>query len=119
MKEEEILEYNKSCAEFLNWEKSDTVYRTIEYYNNEKIVGNYKHTVNMKFHSDWNWIMKVLQRIEDLNFSVELSNIGTQNYVCYIRSGGIKVIYSNILETKKEAVVQAINQFLIWHNENN
>ena len=62
MTQEEILEYNKRCAEFLGKE-----------YNDNKIVTPYTHFSGQnptgkiweecKFHSDWNWIMEVYDKI--------------------------------------------------------
>ena len=66
MNKQEIETYNRLCAEFLEWEKCDTVYRTVEYYNNEKVVGNATHPSHMKFHSNWNLIMEVVEAIEKL-----------------------------------------------------
>lgn len=50
MTQQEILDYNKRCAEFLNLHRNDEVaiYKMSEY--------PYDF---LKFHSDWNWIMEV------------------------------------------------------------
>jgi hypothetical protein len=118
MTQEETLEYNKRCAEVLGYQvMSEKSFLMYEYPKGTDLSKVWVDAA-LVFHSDWNWIMEVLQKIEDLNYSVEVCNIGARNYVCYIRSGGVEAVYSRILETKKEAVVQAINQFLIWYNEN-
>jgi hypothetical protein len=117
MTQEEILEYNKKCAEFLEME--------FEIHSN---TWRYKDwiTTQLLFHSDWNWIMEVVEAIEELendDFYMEWFWLNGTNLALYQRH---KQNGSNLwqylarfsdVKTKKEAVVQAINQFLIWRNE--
>lgn len=82
--------------------------------------GKYYELKDMQFHSDWNWIMMVVEAIENYSNTVEgyKYQVDIQNNHCLIERSdccGGKRFYS---KTKKEAVVQAINQFLIWYNEN-
>ena len=87
MNEQEILEYNKRCAEFLGWKYSQN-YESFNEFDNiweketdgvwykesdrienpkgyelyyVKVNGFYLKDYNyiLKFHSDWNWIMEV------------------------------------------------------------
>ena len=135
MTQEEILEYNKRCAEFLNF----------KYRNSKKAWGKYPLDNNsflalkgwlsmdrLQFHSDWNWIMEVVEAIEKNKFLIDKERpyyITIDNNYCGIffnrwndkgkDFGGTKQIVSIKADSKKEAVVQAINQFLIWYNENN
>jgi len=78
------------------------------------------YLTNQKEDSDWNWIMEVVEAIEKLGYE---SLIGGSEY--YYPEKGMRYIQSFIKDditiyqeakTKKEAVVQAINQFLIWYN---
>lgn len=108
MTQEEILEYNKRCAEFLGYEISE---------NKEcfKLLNKNGWISLNIFHSDWNWIMEVveaIEAIEKLNKTVIID--GSK---CTITPIETSYIYYK-KENKKEAVVQAINQFLIWYNEN-
>ena len=128
MTQEEILDYNKLCAEFLGSElKNDGQYNYWTYdhlgFNLMKISGSAWISGNFEFHSDWNWIMEVVEAIEKLDdFYVQI-----EENACYIydiskfdneqTNAFIKVDINTT--SKKEAVVQAINQFLIWYNENN
>lgn len=132
MSKEEILEYNKRCAEFLDWKKTyahefdkygycQTVdgYETpfINIISDEQIIeyNNSRFTYSereLQFHSDWNWIMEVveaIQKISEVNIYKDECSIAKKVNVSYIKGYG----------KTKEAVVQAINQFLIWHNEQN
>jgi len=103
MTQEEILEYNKRCAEFLGYVNTTPTDKDFNIYEKENgVVGQLIEVMSMKFHSDWNWIMEVLSSIlEKCSDSDDME------------------AYYNILDLfpQKEAVVQAINQFLIWYNK--
>ena len=120
MTQEEILEYNKLCAEFLNLHRDEE-------------VAIYKFTAYpydfLKFHSDWNWIHEVVEAICKLGFR-KYSYSHEEHSRCVFTDlsiifqnhsfgGGNIVSDSGKIVSEKEAVVQAINQFLIWYNENN
>lgn len=99
MTQEEILQYNKRCAEFLGMD-NDAFLLAKQIEKNTGIC-------HLKFHSDWNWIMEVVEAIEKKAWvnikgcAVDISTIANLN-----------------APTKKEAVVEAINQFLIWYEQN-
>lgn len=101
----EILDYNKKCAEFLgyiyypDWD----LFRLGHDVNNSP-VKQYKPN-NLKFHSDWNWIMEVVEAIEKSHAWVKIRG----------QAVDISTIANTCASTKKEAVVQAIYRFLIWH----
>ncbi len=116
MTQEEILDYNKKCAEFLGVD----IHYSVEVYKDSKsplrqYIDNRPKSEPLLFHSDWNWIMEVVEAIEKKGYEidifsncVEICDIPDENYIT-----------EAVGKTKKEAVVQAINQFLIWYNENN
>ena len=112
MTQQEVLDYNRLCAEFLGWEYIDKDSHPNAYENyGWWLKGTYSKDVDalnnpnwkgfnsgLKFHSDWNWIMEVIEAI--------------------VKSREIdRVLFLSIC-SKKETVVQAIDQFLIWYNEN-
>ena len=104
MTQEEILQYNKRCAEFLGFK-----YHEGSEYWTTMLWGGAGFTLRkMKFDSDWNWIMAVVEAIE--------------NRTAYVNIKGCAVDISTIANTsapsKKESVVEAINQFLIWYEQN-
>ena len=129
MTQEEILEYNKRCAEFLKWEF--TTFKEVYNHINDFKGNQYDSLEELQFHSDWNWIMEVVEAIE------KLYDHPNKEISVDIRAGQIEIfqrpyrledndyhelIYLDdgyINNSKKEAVVKAINQFLIWYNENN
>ena len=63
MEKQDIIDNNKLIAEFMELEKSDNVYRKVEYINNEKIVSNFLHPVNMRYYFSWDWLMPVIIKI--------------------------------------------------------
>lgn len=113
MTKEEILEYNKRCAEFLGYVNTTPTDKDFNIYQNKD--GKMLEPMSMKFHSDWNWIHEVIDVIEILKnkkFKVRIFyNVCEieKNYKPFIN------FYFNRKRTKKEAVIQAINQFLIWY----
>lgn len=163
MTPEEILEYNKRCAEFLDYVLITPEMRrdsTIEWkygywehkdkanvHTSEKVLGRDGY---LSFYSDWNWIMKVVEAIEKRSESIIMErliynsfDIGNRNIEFYFSPNNqyllqleLKQIVSDeprihsmykhhIIQQfdfktkgKKKAVVQAINQFLIWYNKN-
>lgn len=134
MTQEEILQYNKRCAEFLGAIYSDCaeawgfgnaknigskMFHGVMYHN---VIQAERFEKELKFHSDWNWIMEVVEAIEKLGYE---SLIGGSEY--YYPEKGMRYIQCFIKDeiniyqeakTKKEAVVEAINQFLIWYEQN-
>ena len=117
MTQQEILEYNKRCAEFLGWKNlNDDSFP--EYVNP---LGDFYQLKELKFHSDWNWIMAVVEAIEKLKFNVRITIACITIENAFDNDSNLSPIYKfhstqGEFESKKEAVVQAINEFLIWYN---
>jgi hypothetical protein len=113
MTQEEILEYNKMCAEFLG---VDINFSTEVYKDSKSTLRQYIHgkpkSEPLLFHSDWNWIMEVVEAIEKI---YHIQGVEINGNCCLIKT---YTFHKHRSETKKEAVVQAINKFLIWYNKN-
>lgn len=119
MTQQEILDYNKRCAEFLGF----------KYRNSKKAWGKYPLNNNsflslkgwlsmdrLQFHSDWNWIMEVKDAIQRKFYFVDILGCG----ICTIKGIEGKTKNPHISaasDEPKEAVVQAFNEFLIWYNK--
>jgi len=101
------VEYNKLCAEFLGWN-----YLISGVYKDELTI--YKKE-ELKFDSDWNWIMEVVEKIEK-ECGVSIVGGPVKKPTCVIYLGNLKA-KSGQGNSKKEAVVQAIWEFLNWYNE--
>ena len=116
MIQEEILQYNKRCADFMVLEIS------IKLEDGYTCGTWYKPTDNeneflpcpVMYHSDWNWIREVVEAIE----KIEITEAQKENPSIELNRQIGKVLDLPIY-SKKEAVVQAINQFLIFYNNEN
>lgn len=133
MTQQEILDYNKRCSEFLGYKKDTVNGRDVVRIPN-KTWSEWSHRLqdyieddwyalyepsfhSLQFHLDWNWTMEVVEAIEKLGYWVCIQNT-------YIGFGNkndentfLNYSFSSFKTTKKEAVLQAINQFLIWYNK--
>lgn len=123
----QVLENNKLIAEFLNWE-FDVIefiapkeFETIIPFNHQSkktkalecfTTSIYK-VIDLKFHSDWNWLMKVIEKIESSGYRVEIVK-----HICGIYlSDKEKIIISENIP-KIEAVYNVCVEFIKWYNEN-
>jgi hypothetical protein len=111
MKEFNKPEYNNLCAEFLGYVNTTPTDKDFNIYENEKsgiIIGNKIYTMletmSMKFDSDWNWIMEVVEKINSLDLKISIEHED--------------VVYS-LVTCKKQVVVERIWNFLNWYNEQN
>lgn len=121
MTQEEILEYNKRCAEFLGF----NYYNGSDYWTTKLWGGGGFSSRLLLFHSDWNWIMEVVEKIQSLDRLGGIVLIKQGRCKITSRMAGDHSVYADVshyflkgMKGQKEAVVQAINQFLIWYNEN-
>ena len=96
-------EYNRLCAEFLGWEQGEDG----RYWKETPTESSNWYVDEMYFHSDWNWIMEVVEKINDTPIKDGCSETIEAKYLIFQRLG----------KTYKSAVVQAIWQFLNWYNE--
>lgn len=117
MTQEETIEYNKRCAELLGY-----TLRPNDCYNgDDKLVAklSYVTSEELKFHSDWDWIMEVVETIEKLGETSTRYGTLVDITTTHIQIGKIVIDLKLNPMIKKEAVVQAIDKFLIWYNKNN
>jgi hypothetical protein len=130
MTQEEINNYNRLCAEFLGFKyKNQAKFWAIYPLDNSSYLRKlgYVRMDKLEFHSDWNWIMEVVEKIkyiEDnqekffgeeyylIHFEIDLLN-GVDLFIDKKRLFSQSAFGEGQL---KEAVVKAINQFLIWYN---
>lgn len=126
-------EYNKLCAEFLGWTyygwnnplHNSSISKQGYWVNEKSISIKLSDRIRKNpliFDFDWNWIMEVVEKIEK-----ELPNIYFQieDNECYVfdiskfdDTQMFPIIMSDIGNSKKEAVVQAIWEFLQWYENN-
>lgn len=121
MTQQETLDYNKRCAEFLHWEINDIPISLGggKGWFSDKV---YQCELGLEmFDDDWNWIMEVVEAIQkiviknDNEFCIEFYEGLPNQPETFVSVGEIEVRKVN----SKEAVIEAINQFLIWYEQNN
>jgi hypothetical protein len=122
------ITYTKNCLEFLHYKcvtPDDKDFRIYQGKHNnlpEMIDANF----NDGFLNNWNWIMEIVDKILAQGFRKysctheEHSRcVFTDMAISYQKhefGGGNIVADSGKCTTEKAAVVQAINQFLIWYS---
>jgi hypothetical protein len=106
-----IIENNKLIAEFLNL-TSQVIFEQVFIVSENGKTKFYKKD-ELKFHSDWNWLMEVVEKIESLGYRIEIVK-----HICrvYLSDKETIIISENI--PKIEAVYNACIEFIKWYNEN-
>ena len=130
-----IVENNKVFAEFLGYSQPHPDYPNTTYWYKKDC----QPLTILLFHSDWNWLMRVVEKIESLNlgnttiktvFSEEdlyiNSNVSflIMYKECYVNFFGEMKVYENWISvtecnSKIEAVYTACVEFIKWYNELN
>ena len=115
---EEIIEENKLIAEFMGAVEQEFLGKNrFFFYKNSRIENLAYLPSELKFHSSWDWLMPVAEKItNELNYSVELNSLGTNNWRFAVYSGGSLVCQSRLLETPIEAIYTAVIEFIKWYN---
>jgi hypothetical protein len=83
----------------------------------------------LKYHTSWDWLMPVVEKIQQLRFMVAIIGDGNPNTnelpnnYCNIFKEGFTldmVIDGGLIKSnsKIDAVYQAVLQFIQWHNQN-
>ena len=82
---------------------------------------------NMQFHSSWDWLMSVVEKIETMGFQVDtLSRLlplsmTEKDHNCFIWNDEhtYKVCETSSIESKLKATYEAIIEFINWYNKRN
>jgi len=70
---------------------------------------------DLAYHSDWNWLMEVVEKIENLGSkSAIVNHLGKHIFTVSLNDN----IISEDGNTKIEAVYNACVEFIKWYNEN-
>ena len=115
-------ENNKIIAEFLlpNNESTDYYLPKFGLYLNRYGETYYEEVFRideMKFHSDWNWLMEVVEKIENLNYWINFhGNISYYNFEIGTNNNDFKTIIGEG-DTKFKAVYDAIIKFINFYNK--
>ena len=121
-----VTENNKLIAEFLVKNEGglvklkENIFSTIDEF---EIPDDYLTLKDLKYHKDWNWLMRVVEKIESFVFNENNSfnvTIGATNYCVIQDSNG--EFYDGVEdsgETKLLTVYNACVKFIKWYNEQN
>lgn len=108
---------NRIIAEFMGAKKTDLVglQKPIYY----PVMGKSVSENKLKFHSDWSWLMEVVEKIESLGFDTSLDRheFGKKT-TFFIRYGGSNTQSGISKDNKIEAVYNACFEFIQWYNQN-
>ena len=74
---------------------------------------------SFEYSTSWRHLMKVVEKIEQLNYMTEIVSISQNSHKMFIRSGGIFFLESHSFDTKIEAVYKACVDFVDEYNEIN
>ena len=114
-KDNSIIEGNKLIAEFMG-EKIIPSEDSVRYKDgSEVVIDSVKGWRVCKYHTSWDWLMPVVEKIEKLGYSVFI-----QNDACWIKvaRAGMKMpLISELGENKISAAFIAIVQFIQWYNQ--
>lgn len=113
-----VTENNKLIAEFLGYSQPHPDYHNTTYWYKKDC----QPLTILLFHSDWNWLMEVVEKIERFE--------GENRYAMYnvdIQQCFVEIIENHTYETiinidansKIEAVYNACVEFIKWYNEQN
>ena len=92
--------------------------------------GDSSYVKNLKYHSDWNWLMEVVEKIESLGYRTLTENECFMITKSKLSSFDVRskddynTIFSDNYEinhyggSKKENVYNACVEFIKWYNEN-
>ena len=108
-----IVENNKLIAEFLGYSQPHPDYPNTTYWYKKDC----QPLTILLFHSDWNWLMEVVEKIERLGYVFEIKITGCR--INQIENGSIIVLRWEEDKTKIEAVYNACLEFIKWYNEQN
>ena len=107
-----ITEKNKIIAEFLNL-TSQVIFEQV-FAVSENGKTNFYKKDELKFHSDWNWLMEVVEKIESLGYRIEIVK-----HICRIYLSNKETIIISENTPKIEAVHNACVEFIQWYNQQN
>lgn len=117
MSEQEIIEGNKLIAEFIGIKQNDFGH----WINKDHLLGSQSKLFDfeLKYHSSWDWLMPVVEKIEnDLqdSFNVDIIN---KNQCEIVRNGNEFICgygFETVNHSKIEAVYNSIVEFIKWYN---
>lgn len=113
------LENNSTIAEFLDIEFDETGYinnpNSKHYKRNCSFITHRMELSELMFHSDWNWLMEVVEKIESLEFDFTIYT-GSSVSIINTKDFPFEEVLSLSGSSKIEAVYNAVVSFIEWYN---
>lgn len=110
-------ENNSLIAEFMGLPLVDGVYKNnYEVMSVFKALGYSREPDELEFHSSWDWLMPVVEKIESLDYSVDIDRGWTTISDQTDRDGFVLIQQNSLI--KIESVYSTIIEFIKWYNEN-
>ena len=114
-----IIENIKLVGEFMGWkENKDMKVKLIS----GGITNNFQKNDEacipeaMCYHSSWDWLMEVVEKIEDLSKEGETYMFSITKFSVRVIYKGSRIVDLPIDNTKIEAVYNACVEFIKWYN---
>ncbi len=104
---EEIKEGNKLIAEFVGYNDNEYPNLLPPFDWCGKLEPK-----DMKYHSSWDWLMAVVEKIESLGYEFTIFNKTT-----HLNCGKTFDLGYIISDTKREAVYKTVVEFIKWYNK--
>ena len=107
---------NKLIAEFMGgkYRKGNKKQFTEERYFDLKNKGYYYLVSELQYHTSWDWLMHVVEKIESLGYDFEFKK---QGKFTNVRFKGI-IDYNCKRYDNITAIYNAVVEFIKWYNEN-
>jgi hypothetical protein len=108
-------ENNQLIASFLG--QTSTIYEFPQF-GYIKSNGDWKDTFSaseLKFHKDWNWLMEVVEKINNTGRFEVIIQYG----FCYVTDGDGELTLSCPAKNTIYAVYSAVVEFIEWYNKQN
>ena len=127
---ENIIENNKIIAEFLDWEfddLSETFETPFLKLVEPQAFGDEQFSCKLQdfeleFHSDWNWLIGVIERIEGFEDENRCAKYNVNIQQCFVEiidNHSSETIIEVDCNSKIQAVYNACITFIKWYNEQN
>ena len=101
---------NKLIAEFMGYSQPHPDYPSTTYWYKQ----GKEPLAILSFDRDWNWLMEVVEKIESLNYSLEINKQEELDYQCLITQKN-NIIIQKFNPIKIKAVYQAIVEFINYY----
>ena len=113
------LENNKLIAEFLSirMHPCETIEKLKFLPMEERGLYNGYFIEDLKYHEDWNWLMRVVEKIENLSKEGETYMFSITKFSTRVTYKGSRIVDLPIDNTKIEAVYNACVEFIKWYNK--